>query len=112
MVGGVRSFSVTDTVQVAVLPLLSEAEHVEFPVETLVRVTVVHDAVTVGSQVSVAVAVGVVLPEHFASAVSVIGDGQVTVGGTVSLTVTVVEHEPWLPAASVALHVTGVVPNG
>ena len=38
--------------------------------------------------------------------------GQVIAGAVVSLTVTVNVHEPVLPAASVAVHVTVVVPSG
>jgi hypothetical protein len=63
-------------------------------------------------QLSVAVAVYVVVAEQFASAVRVLLAGQVTTGFWLSVTVTVNEQLPSLPAASVALHVTVVVPTG
>jgi len=38
--------------------------------------------------------------------------GTVTTGPVVSVTVTVNDAAPWLPCASVAVHVTVVAPNG
>ncbi len=51
-------------------------------------------------------------PHWFGAFPTVTFAGQVTVGFCVSLTVTVNEHEPVLPDASVAVHVTEVVPCG
>lgn len=62
-------------------------------------------SVVVAEKVTVADPVPVV-------ASAVMSAGRCNAGGVVSRTVTVEEAEPRLPAASVAVHVTVVVPNG
>ena len=65
------------------------------------------------SQLSVAVAVNVTATEHIpAGEFIVIGDGQVTTGGSSSLTVTVNEQLPGLDDESVAVQLTVVMPFG
>jgi hypothetical protein len=65
------------------------------------------------SQLSVAVAVNVTATEHIpAGEFIVIGDGQVTTGGSSSMTVTVNEQLPMFDDESVAVQVTVVMPFG
>jgi hypothetical protein len=99
-------------------------EHeVEFPAASVaVEVTVVEPRlkiepeagteVTVAKQLSVAVALKfTTAPHEFASLFTVMFEGQVITGASLSTTVTVNEHVVTLPAASVAVEVTVVVPG-
>jgi hypothetical protein len=110
IVGAVVSTVITVNEQVAVLPLASVAVQVTVvvPNGNVLPDGGLQATVTPG-QLSVAVAVNVTADPHSAP---VIGAGQVMVGGSVSLTVTVKVHMPTLPAASVAEQVTVVVPTG
>src|SRR2546422_179310 len=65
-----------------------------------------------GSTLSVAVTVKETRAPEGAVASAWIGSGTVRVGGVVSRTVIVENAEPTLLAASVAVQVTAVVPNG
>ncbi len=56
--------------------------------------------------------VTVAVPEPGDDSVTVMFAGQVTVGACVSWIVTVNVHPPWLPAESMARHVTVVAPTG
>ena len=73
----------------------------------------VQTGVNEPSQLSVAVAVNVTATEHIpAGEFIVIGDGQVTIGASSSLTVTVNEQLPMFDDVSVAEQVTVVMPFG
>jgi hypothetical protein len=110
----VVSLTVTVKEQLPVLPALSVAEQVTFVWPTVKYVPDAGEQVGVStpSQLSSALAVKVTLAtvEH-APAVIVIGPGQVTTGFSQSLTVTVKEQVPVLPALSVAEQVTVVCPT-
>jgi hypothetical protein len=92
--GAVVSFTVTVVVAVLVLPAASVAVIVTVcgPVPTSVPAAGLCVSVTLPEQLSLAVAVAVtfgIAAWQFASAEIVIGDGAVTEGGVLSLTVTV-----------------------
>jgi hypothetical protein len=112
--GASVSVMVTVKAHVAVLPEASVAVQVTVVVPTAKQVPEAGEQLTVTpGQLSVAVATNVSTEQHIpGSVVPVMGLGHVTVGASVSLTVTVKVHMPTLPAASVAEQVTVVVPTG
>jgi hypothetical protein len=113
--GGLVSSTVTVKVQVAVLPLESVAVQVTVvtpPVNRLpeagtqvMSTTVPHTSLATGSSKVTAVP-----PDSHS--MPVMSSGQVMSGGVVSSTVMEKVHELVLPLASVAVHVTSVVPSG
>ena len=111
--GAVESITVTVKLHVAVLPDGSVATLVTVVVP---RLNVLPDAgvlTTVALQLSVAVTLKLTTaPQLLLADATLILAGQVIVGGVVSLTVTVWVQVAVLPDASVAVHVTVVVPTG
>ena len=108
------SITVTVKVQVLLLPLLSCAVLVTVVVPTGKAEPLAGTIVwLVRAQLSLAVTVKVTLLVHTpGSAVTVRFTGQVNVGGSVSLTVTVKVHELLFPLLSHAVLVTVVTPTG
>lgn len=107
--------TVTVNEQLPVLPAASVAEQVTVVVPTgkAEPDAGVQTGVIAPSHPSFAVAVKLTTAEHCpASLLAVMGDGQVTVGASSSVTVTVKLHCALLPAASVAEQVTVVAPTG
>ena len=112
--GGVVSITVTWNNPVTLFPWESEAEQTTFVVTKTGKVDPEagrHVTATGPSTRSVAEAEYVTTAPLGPNAEAVISAGSVRTGGVVSLTVMVKEAEPTLPAASVAVHVTVVVPN-
>src|ERR1043166_5544409 len=112
IVGGWLSTTVTLKVQFEVLPLASVAVHttVVVPIAKLVPDAGTHRIEPPG-QLSVNVARKLTLLAHWPGAVlTVIGPGQLIVGGWLSTTVTLKVQFEVLPLASVAGHTTLVVP--
>ncbi len=106
------SMTVTLKVQVAVLPAPSVAVAVTVVVPTAKELPDAGLKDTEAEQLSEAVAAKVTVAEIWpTSAVTEMFDGQVIVGAWVSLTVTVKEQVAVLPAPSVAVAVTVVVPR-
>src|ERR1043166_1962261 len=108
IVGGWLSTTVTLKVQFEVLPLASVAVHTTLvvPIAKLVPDAGTHRIEPPG-QLSVNVARKLTLLAHWPSAVlTVIGPGQLIVGGWLSTTVTLKVQFEVLPLASVALHTT------
>jgi hypothetical protein len=112
--GGCASFTVTVNVQVAVLPAASVAVDVTVVVPTGKKLPDAGTLTTVTpGQLSLAVTLKLTTAPHwFGLFETVILAGQVIAGGCVSFTVTVNVQEVALPAASVAVDVTVVVPTG
>jgi hypothetical protein len=114
MVGASLSTTVTRCTQVAVLPEVSVAVQVT-EVVPLGKTVGASLATLARPQLSAAVAVPklTLAAEHWpGSVLTVTSGGHEIVGGSVSLTVTVNEQEAVLPAASVAVQATVVVPFG
>ena len=113
--GGVVSITVTWNNPVTVFPWESEAEQTTFVVTKTGKVEPEageHVTATGPSTRSVAEAEYVTTAPLGPVAEAVISAGSVRVGGVVSRTVIVENAEPTLLAASVAVQVTAVVPNG
>jgi len=113
--GGVVSITVTWNNPVTVFPWESEAEQTTFVVTKTGKVEPEageHVTATGPSTRSVADAEYVTTAPLGPVAEAVISAGSVRVGGVVSRTVIVENAEPTLLAASVAVQVTAVVPNG
>ena len=112
--GSSISFTVTAKVHIAVLPAASVAVQVTVVVPTGKKLPLggTHEAVTPG-QLSPIVggANATIAPQLPGSLLAETLAGQEMVGFSVSLTVTVKVHIPILPAASVAVQVTVVVPT-
>src|SRR5205823_6660576 len=111
--GGVVSTTVTLNEAEALLPAASLAEHVTFVVPSANTEPEVGSQLTGSdpSTTSVAVASNEVLAPLGPVASTVLSAGTDSAGGVVSTTVTLNEAVPVLLAASVAEHVTFVVPR-
>src|SRR2546422_2866291 len=113
--GGVVSITVTWNNPVTVFPWESDAEQTTFVVTKTGKIDPEageHATATGPSTRSVADAEYVTTAPLGPVAEAVISAGSVRVGGVVSRTVIVENAEPTLLAASVAVQVTAVVPNG
>ena len=113
--GGVVSITVTWNNPVTVFPWESEAEQTTFVVTKTGKVDPEageHVTATGPSTRSVADAEYVTTAPLGPVAEAVISAGSVSAGAVVSWTVMMEDAEPTLPAASVALHITVVVPKG
>ena len=112
--GSSSSFTVTSNVHTLVLPEASVAVTVTVVVP---NGNILPEAgtleIVVPVQLSVAVGVKVTTASHRpGSLLTIISEGQVTTGSSSSFTVTLKVHTSVLPAASVAVTVTSVVPIG
>ena len=111
--GAVESITVTVKLQMAVLPDGSVATRVTVVVPRLNVLPDVGVLTTVTLQLSVAVTLKLTIaPQLLLAEATLMLAGQVIVGGVVSLTVTVCVQVDTLPDASVAVHVTVVLPTG
>lgn len=98
---------------VAVFPFASDAEQLTAVVPTLKALPLagVHDTATLPLTRSVAVALNVTGTDPPVEDVALTEPGSDSTGGVVSTTVTANDFDAALPAASVAVHVTVVVPR-
>jgi hypothetical protein len=116
MVGAWVSLTVTVNEHEPLLPLASVTLHITvvMPFGNAEPDAGLHVTAPTPSQLSLPVGVVYVTTaeQRFESVLCVIGDGQVTDGASVSLTVTVNVQVAVLPAASVAVQVTVVMPFG
>ena len=112
--GAVVSFTVTVNDPVALLPRVSDAEHntVVVPSGNVEPEAGVQITVREPSTKSVAEATKLTIAPDALEASTVILDGSVSLGAVMSLTVTVNEAVPVLPAESVAEQLTVVVDIG
>jgi hypothetical protein len=115
IVGCCVSLTVTVNEQFAVLPdaSLTEQLTVVMPLAKTEPLAGAHIGVPTPAQLSITIgAAYVTTAEHwFGSVPWMTGDGQVIVGGVVSVTVTVKLQDCWLPVWSVTEQVTVVVPT-
>ena len=110
--GGVVSWTITLNEALPVLPCASVAEQVTdvVPMAKVEPEAGRQVVATLPSTMSLAVAVKVATAPAAPAASLVMSDGTLTIGGVVSVTITLKLALPVLPCASVAEQVTGLVP--